>query len=301
MRFKIAGFLVTVVTLAFVGSVNAGTAKLSYTHFQNGTLALVTAEYVAAPGEANVATMTVQATPAGAVVRVQDAGANVTAGRGFTSIGDGEAIATVDEAPANGVVARLSLGDRADRGVVDLPDDVDAADAVLVGGSGSDELVVSQRHSGAVTLLGGGGSDLLDGGPGGGAASYVDHVRPVRVDLDGVDDDGSLGERDRLRNITIVWGSPRNDLIAGSSGSDRLFGRGGSDTIHGRGGNDTIDGEWGADRIVGGRGLDWIGGGAGNDVLYARDGVRDLVYGRSGTDRAALDTIDVARGVERRL
>ncbi|MDQ4082252.1 MAG: hypothetical protein M3123_05105 [Actinomycetota bacterium] len=301
MRLSAAALVAVVFALAVAAPLHAGTARVSYTHFQNGTIALVTAEYVAAPDEVNVATVTVEATQAGTVFRVHDASAPVIAGRGFIALSNREAVATVTEVPANGFVTRLSLGDRNDRALVDLPDAVPVGDAVLAGGPGSDELVVASRHSGAATLVGGPGSDLLDGGSGGGAASYVDHLRPVRVDLDGVDDDGSLGERDRLRNITIVWGGPRNDAIIGSGAGERLFGRGGSDVIHGGGGNDTLDGEWGADRVAGGLGHDRVEGGAGNDVLYARDGLRDLVYGRSGFDRALLDRIDAGRGIERRL
>ena len=301
MPSRVTALLAVALALVVVSPAHAGTAKLSHTQFQNGTLALVTAEYVAAPGEANRATVTVEATPAGPIFRVRDVGASVSAGRGFVSVNENEAVANVSDSPANGFVTALSLGDGDDRALVDLPDAAHVGDVVIKGGSGSDELVVAPRDSGAATLLGGPGSDLLDGGPGGGAASYVDHVRPVRVDLDGVDDDGSVGERDRLRNIGIIWGGPRNDVIVGSNAADRLFGRGGSDTVRGRGGNDTLDGEWGADRVAGGLGHDRIEGGAGNDVLYARDRLRDLVYGRGGIDRAGLDGIDVARGVERRL
>ena len=299
----IAAVAAAIAALAIAGPAAAGTAKLQHTYFQNGTLSLVTATYVAAPGEANEAALTVEVTPAGTVIRVADSGAPVQAGRGFVSVTSGEAVATVTEEPPNGFIVTLSLGDRSDRGVVDLPDSPPFyGGAFLKGGSGHDQLVVGPRHaSGHATLLGGPGSDLLDGGSAGGTASYVDHRLPVRVDFDGVDDDGSVGERDRLRNITSVVGGPRNDVLIGGASAETLLGRAGSDTIRGGGGNDVLYGEWGADRIAGGSGEDRIEGGDGNDVLWARDGLRDLVYGRGGIDRAALDAVDAARGIERRF
>jgi Ca2+-binding RTX toxin-like protein len=304
--------------LAVAGTAAAGTASLAETHAENGTLMGVTIRYVAAPGETNDAVVQLTRSVTGVQVAVRDSGAPVTAGRGFTAAGPGEAVALVTSDPPNGFATSVALGDGADSLLLELAGS-ELGDAYLAGGSGNDELLVGPRTGGGVTLLGGTGSDLLDAGAGGGAVSYADHTRPVRVDLDGVDDDGSAGERDRLRNVQIVWGGAGNDVLVGDGGANRLFGRRGADTIRGGGGADTMDGEWGADALFGDGGADIVGGGDGNDrvrggagsdrlsgdagadELFARDGAADRVYGGRGSDRAQIDRgLDVVRGVERR-
>jgi Ca2+-binding RTX toxin-like protein len=41
--------------------------------------------------------------------------------------------------------------------------------------------------------------------------------------------------------------------------------------------------------LNGGKGADRMDGGRGRDRIEARDGVRDIVIGRGGTDRARVD------------
>ena len=304
--------------LALPGGATAGTASLSNTYFQNGTLAAITIRYAAAPGEANDALVRLVRAPAGVQVVVRDAGAPVVAGTGFVAVAPGEAAATITSDPPNGLATSVALGDRPDELRLELVG-TDLGDAYLAGGAADDRLVVGPRAGGGVTLMGGTGDDLLDAGPAGGAASYVDHRRAVRVDLDGADDDGSAGERDSLRNVQIVWGGAGDDVLVGDRGANRLFGRRGADTIRGGGGDDSLDGEWGDDLLTGGAGADTLAGSEGRDrvwggsgpdrlfgdegadALFARDAVRDRVHGGSGRDRAQLDRgLDVTRGVERR-
>jgi Ca2+-binding RTX toxin-like protein len=101
---------------------------------------------------------------------------------------------------------------------------------------------------------------------------------------------------------TVLIGTPGDDRLAGSTRADRICGRGGNDTIVGGDGNDLLSGGSGKDRIVGGGGTDRLDGGAGNDALFARDTLRDLVYGGLGIDVATVDRgRDVVKGVEVRL
>jgi hypothetical protein len=66
-------------------------------------------------------------------------------------------------------------------------------------------------------------------------------------------------------------------------------------------GGRTIVGTPKRDRLRGTRRADVICGGAGNDVLLARDGVRDRIDGGPGRDRAVVDRIDRVTSVERVL
>jgi uncharacterized repeat protein (TIGR01451 family) len=136
----------------------------------------------------------------------------------------------------------------------------------------------------------------------------------------------------------VLAGTPEDDVICGLSGNDRIYGGGGNDVLYGDAGGDVLYGEEGADRLQGGAGNDRLSGGAGNDtglggvgddrvagdegadtltggagrdvlsggedddLLYARDGVRDVVKGGPGKDRARLDPKrDVRRSIEKLL
>jgi hypothetical protein len=102
-------------------------------------------------------------------------------------------------------------------------------------------------------------------------------------------------------------GDARSNSLAGTSGVDLIYGRGGADVIHGRGADDYLLGGAGADRVYGGpgndrlrggTGADSIAGGSGADVLFARDGVPDLVSCGSGADTAYVDVHDRVTGCE---
>lgn len=153
----------------------------------------------------------------------------------------------------------------------------DAGNDDMYGGTGDDLLVGDDPEgdlSGDDTLRGGPGEDVLLGGKG------TDKVY-------GEDGDDALDGKSG--NDTLV-GGPGDDVLRGGSGRDRLAGNGGSDTL--RGGSDN-------DHLTGGSRKDRLEGEGGNDTLIARDGVRDVVRGGPGTDKARIDAAkDDVTGVE---
>ena len=157
----------------------------------------------------------------------------------------------------------------------------------LAGADGGDTLY---GGAGPDTMHGDDGEDVLDGQDGPDAmygdadrdtVTYESRVRPVRVALDGVPNDGEDGEGDNVAaDVEVVKGGVSwNDLI-GSSGSDRLVG----DREE-----DEVDGRDGADQLV--------GGGAA-DLLMARDGTQDSVACGAGGDLAILDARDTPSDCE---
>ncbi len=164
-------------------------------------------------------------------------------------------------------------------------------DCTLVGTSGDDVLTGTAARDvicgfgGNDRIRGGAGNDVIRGGDGGDSL------------LGGVGDD-------------LIIGGPGGDVLLGADGRDRLLGSGGGDRIAGGAANDALLGGGGGDRLLGHAGADTLRGGggrdamhgyAGNDTFYARDGVRDVVNGGAGTDRARLDRIDVRSLLERRF
>ena len=167
----------------------------------------------------------------------------------------------------------------------------------LIGGPGADQMIalggkdILIGEAGADTLLGGTGDDGFDGGAGGdifaggGGFDVVDYSSRrtgVRVDLDGVRDDGARGERDNVRaDVEGVIGGRAGDALIGNRRANSLAGAGGNDILIGGGGRDGLWGKAGADR------------------LYARDGAVDYVHGGRGSDRASVDRgRDIVRSIE---
>jgi len=128
----------------------------------------------------------------------------------------------------------------------------------LDGGTGNDTLIGDFffGDSGSDTLNGEGGNDLLDGGPGadllnGGvgvdAADYSLRSDPVDVTLDGLANDGGVGEADNVgTDVEVVYGG---------AGDDRLVGNGQANLLDGGEGDDSLDGGLGSDTLIGGDGL----------------------------------------------
>lgn len=169
-----------------------------------------------------------------------------------------------------------------DRGRATLGDEDDELTAglgflgrlVVDGGTGND--VLNPRS--AASVHGGEGDDLLRGGPGGqvsldggpGAdvlvgsdrfsgdvAVYGDREQPVTVTLDGIANDGELGEGDNVAGeIEDVQGGSADDLLVGDDGDNTLLGGQGADVLRGRGGRDVLIGEAGSDALTGGTGDD---------------------------------------------
>lgn len=185
---------------------------------------------------------------------------------------------------------------------------------VLAGAAGADVL---RGGLGDDTVLGGTeddaigtdpGADSLDGGAGFDAVSYGDRLAPVIITLDGVPNDGNLGEGDNVQaTVERIGGSPANDFISGQRagatsgpgmmlegdrGDDVLIGELGADDIRGGAGKDRISGGPGPDVLTGGRGRDVIFGDAGNDLVDAADGTADTIDCGPGSDSASLDPRD---------
>lgn len=123
------------------------------------------------------------------------------------------------------------------------------------GGSGDDTLTGS---NGVNVLDGGAGDDLLDpgrgagdrltGGNGNDTVTYSARTAAVTLDLDGVADDGEVGELDVIETDV--------ENLTGGAGNDRLAGGAGVNLLSGGAGNDVLDGGNGGDLLLGGSGID---------------------------------------------
>lgn len=91
-----------------------------------------------------------------------------------------------------------------------------------------------------------------------------------------------------------IFGQQGRDVVAGWSGNDFLSGGPGADGVIGFAGNDTLLGDGGRDALFGQKGHDRMFGGAQNDVLLAKDGIRDpkLQCGPGKRQRAITDPRD---------
>jgi len=135
---------------------------------------------------------------------------------------------------------------------------------VLFGDTGNDTFVEDAVANGA---------DQFNGGAGVDTTSYADRTAAVSVVIDGTANDGAALEADLVK--------PDVENLVGGKGADVLRG---SAT---------------ANSITGGLGADKLYGLAGNDLIYAKDGVKDLVVdGGTGTDLARLDGTDPKVSIE---
>lgn len=167
----------------------------------------------------------------------------------------GDGIDTADYSSRNDPVT-VDLDGKADDGATGEHDNVGPLGDVenIVGGSEFDVL----RGNAAVNVLSGGdgddllgggpATDVLIGGPGRDSADYSDHMNAVAVDLDGVADDGELGENENV-GIDI-------EGIRGGAGNDTLIGNEGANTLEGGPGDDLLEAGFGADELIGGTGDD---------------------------------------------
>ncbi len=141
----------------------------------------------------------------------------------------------------------------------------DGADT-MEGAAGDDELYGGADNDG---LDGGLDSDLIVGGPGVDTADYSARTIWVNVTLgaggddDGSRQDGTVGERDRVRgSVENVVGGSGGDLLVGSEADNELTGGLGADEMH---------------------------GGEGTDRLRAQDGIKDRIIDcGDGTDYNAI-------------
>jgi hypothetical protein len=151
----------------------------------------------------------------------------------------------------------------------------------VVGGNGNDTLIGNGRVTNflyggpgeADRLDGGDGAcgyangyvlcqapfaDFLDGGPGtGDTADYSSRDAALSLTLDGVDNDGAVGEQDQLWAVENLVGGSGDDYISGNASSNRLTGGPGADGLYGWGGPDFIDSrDWQTDYLYCGDALD---------------------------------------------
>jgi hypothetical protein len=187
---------------------------------------------------------------------VDDAGADITAGGGCTSLGSdsGECMANVwgllfvrvdlgegDDAlePTATSALRVDGGPGNDRLLGGTWFDE------LNGGGGTDEL----RGNGNDDVLSDGDGeaggtpdgDLLDGGPGDKDwVSYETRELPVIVDLADSARDGGRGEGDTLIGIENVRGGSGDDRLTGDAGPNWFDDEGGTNVLRGRGGDDVF-------------------------------------------------------------
>lgn len=168
---------------------------------------------------------------------------------------------------------------------------------LVYAGAGNDEIFADRGND---YYDGAAGSDIIhfsiidNNAPGGGTANTAG----VRCDLalGGPQNFGVFGT-DTLHLIENIFGGGGNDTFFGNDGANGIEGRGGNDLIQGRGGNDTLFAFTGSDTLVGGAGADsLILDEQGN---AARDIVRYLALGDSGTTAATRDTVaDFHAGTE---
>lgn len=269
--------------------------------------------YTAAPGEANVVTVT----PTG----LTETGAPLSVGAGCTLANPTTATCTVGSDA--GMTADLGDGaDTFDGDGTSRPLSVrggPGADTItggwsaddLFGDEGTDTLVGDESTSdpltdqdweddlldggpGADTMWGGGqadvfdqgaapdGADTINGQGGLDAVAYDERSAAVLVDLNAVaGTGGQSGEGDVLIGVEDAYGGAGDDTLTGSDADNVLAG-----------------GE-GGDRIVGGPGEDVVAGDGGPDRVFARDSFMDLVECGTGDDRAEVDAgADTVRDCE---
>jgi hypothetical protein len=160
---------------------------------------------------------------------------------------------------------------------------------VICGLGGND---VIRARGGNDVVRGGPGRDSIDGGPGRDELNGESGADAVR---------GAAGD-DRIdggSGADTARGGNGDDRLRGASGSDDLRGEAGRDRLLGERGNDRLSGGAAGDRMSGGPGRDRMTGGAGPDRFTAHDGVRDVLDGGAGRDRAAIDRrLDRVRRIE---
>jgi Ca2+-binding RTX toxin-like protein len=196
-----------------------------------------------------------------------------------------------------------------------------AGNDVVLGGAGDDDVDGEdgdddvRGEDGTDLVSGGGGADTLGGGNGAGVDTldYSDRSTPVRVSLDGVNDDGAAGEGDNaVPDFEMVLGGSDDDVLVGGSADEALFGNDGNDELAGGDGADDLSGGPGVDAVTyiarGGpvfvslaeagndgtpgegdyvlEDVEKVIGGSGDDTLLG-DGRVNVLVGGPGNDRIA--------------
>jgi Ca2+-binding RTX toxin-like protein len=305
----------------FVPSAHAATVKVV-----NGT-----AVFIAAPGERNNVRAGTRAIQDGMTLRVDDAGAPLTAGPGCRQLAAGS-VWCPESSGALPLV--IYAGDENDRVFIDDFDFRQVAvhggtgndsihvgnsvgtPALLDGGPGDDTLSTAMNSSDAPTLRGGAGDDVMTiaegaggqalGGKGDDRIVYsgVTFLRPVR--LDGGSGNDTYTFTDQFLASAMVPGRGLDtldqsgvsrsldfDMSACPGCVERVIGTAFDDNIAGDASAQAIFGGAGDDVLDGGGGPDLIEGQAGDDSITSRDGVFDAVTCGDGKDSVVADAFDL--------
>jgi hypothetical protein len=312
-------FACAVVLVAFAQPASAGTVAVTYAPYGDPSV-----QYTAAAGEHNDVTVTASVDG----IAIDDAGAEVTAGRGCDQIGAHRAIC---DPLGEGIGVRVEASDQDDvvRAIREPGADISygasggegddrleapAGNSLLDGGPGADTLTggagVDNLYGGpgGDTIAGGGGNDLItpddatvgsdvvDGGDGQDSITYADRTTPVDVDLERATGNGAAGENDTIREIETVIGGGASDHLRGDDNANVIAGSRFGAGPEQAGQRDAIEGRGGDDRLGGGSGNDVISGGAGRDVIEGGGGV-DAFYGGSGADDIDLSDESIPRAL----
>lgn len=156
--------------------------------------------------------------------------------------------------------------------------------------------------SGADTFIGNASDNIFDGGPGGDffsgadgfdAVDYSSRSQSVIVSLDGIANDGAVGESDNLGTaMEDAFGGSGDDHFSGNEASNFFAGGAGADLLEGAGGDDFLIGQSGADSLSGGAGFDFFDSGSDDDSIQSRDGLAEDVGCGSGSDSVIADLVD---------
>jgi Ca2+-binding RTX toxin-like protein len=247
----------------------------------------------------------------------------VLGGSGDDTVNGGDDVDTLDAGPGDDEFVNGGAGnDTIDGGDGDDAPVGGEGDDTVRGGPGDDRLdAPTFEAGGADTLEGGPGDDYLAagivdddtplaadtflGGDGTDTADFSRRVDPLRIDTDGVADDGEAGEHDNVgADVERILGGAEGDTLTGDDGPELLDGGPGGDQLDGLGGNDTLEGginSGDSDSLAGGDGNDTLRGGAGDDSLNGGAGTDDL-RGGGGSDaltgEAGVDTLAGGPGLD---
>ena len=169
----------------------------------------------------------------------------------------------------------------------------------IVGNTGIDSIDAGPGDDEIRSFFGDVEPDVYVGGTGTDRVNYQSASAPLTVTLDGVANDGVVGENDNVgTDIEDLLGSSFADTFTGNAAANQFDGGPGNDVLNGAGGSDGLTGGRGDDTLAGGSGIDALDGGDGADRLVSRDEAADDVACGGSNDVALIDALDLARACE---
>lgn len=175
----------------------------------------------------------------------------------------------------------------------------------LFGGNNNDEFSDNPAIIRAFEF-GGAGNDTFDAFEEEGATlpgpRIVDAGSGTDTEIIGSTDVASVTMGLNLENLSVIQGRQGLSITGNSlknkidcSGQTLGFGV----TVDGGGGDDSIIGTSHADKLTGGAGHDTIKAGGGSDTIFANDGLKDVLDGGPGSDKAKRDAgLDSVTNIE---